>query len=96
MRPPLIIVLLALLMAGCASCDSARRPAEQADKIVVVKSAHTLTLMSGDRSLRTYNVALGRSPVGPKLRKGDHKTPEGEYAIDLKREHSRFYRALHV
>lgn len=43
-----------------------------------------------------YKVALGRNPVGPKLRKGDHKTPEGEYAIDGRKEHSRFYRALHI
>ncbi len=52
--------------------------------------------MSGNQILRTYKVALGRNPRGPKLRKGDHKTPEGLYTIDAKREHSRFYRALHI
>lgn len=93
----LICFLLVFLMSftpGCGSIPAGRLP--EADKILVVKSAHTLTLMRGDQILRTYKVALGRNPVGPKLRKGDHKTPEGEYAIDGRKEHSRFYRALHI
>lgn len=34
--------------------------------------------------------------MGAKERVGDHKTPEGEYVIDFKKEKSRFYKALHV
>lgn len=67
-----------------------------ADRIVIIKSAHTLVLMSRNQILHTYKIALGRSPIGPKVRKGDHKTPEGEYQVDAKKEHSRFYRALHL
>jgi len=52
--------------------------------------------MRGDRTLQTYKVALGRDPVGAKTRKGDHKTPEGEYVVDSKNGSSRFYRALHI
>jgi len=52
--------------------------------------------MSGTHVLRVYKVALGRSPVGAKTRKGDHKTPEGQYFIDAKKANSRFYRALHI
>jgi murein L,D-transpeptidase YafK len=52
--------------------------------------------MNGDRTLQAYKVALGRDPVGPKILRGDHKTPEGEYVVDSKKANSRFYRALHI
>lgn len=43
-----------------------------------------------------YQIAIGRSSVGAKMRGGDHKTPEGEYIIDAKKGNSRFHRALHI
>ncbi|HEY2116195.1 MAG TPA: L,D-transpeptidase family protein [Candidatus Angelobacter sp.] len=69
---------------------------QQADKILIVKSARTMTLLSGGKALKTYKVALGGAPVGPKRIEGDHKTPEGNYAIDAKNAHSRFHLALHI
>jgi len=86
------------LLVSLAACDrdQASLGREHADRILVLKSAHTLILTNGDRVLRMYKVALGRNPVGPKTQKGDHKTPEGEYIIDAKKERSRFYRALHI
>jgi murein L,D-transpeptidase YafK len=68
----------------------------KADKIMVVKSAHVMSLMSGSQVLRTYKIALGRSPVGAKTQRGDHKTPEGNYIVDAKKDMSRFHRALHI
>ena len=69
---------------------------EQADRIVILKSKRSMTLMSGDKVLKTYLVALGGKPVGPKERQGDHKTPEGSYVIDQKNAHSQFHLSLHV
>jgi murein L,D-transpeptidase YafK len=66
------------------------------DRIVIVKSSHAMILMTGSLVLKSYKVALGRGSTGPKERSGDHKTPEGEYTIDSKRDRSRFYRALHI
>jgi murein L,D-transpeptidase YafK len=40
-----------------------------------------MTLLSGSKVLKTYKVALGSVPVGPKQIEGDHKTPEGSYVI---------------
>lgn len=92
------IFLLGLLLVCLTACakHKADLSGEHATKILVLKSAHALKLLSGDRILRTYNVALGRTTVGPKSREGDHKTPEGEYVIDAKKANSRFYRALHI
>ena len=86
--------ILAVLLAGLL-CASATNTA-QADKIVIVKSTRTLTLLSGDKVLKTYKVALGTVPVGPKRVEGDHKTPEGTYVIDAKNPQSQFHRSLHI
>ena len=68
----------------------------QADKIVILKSAHSMTLLNGGKVLKTYKVALGSVPVGPKRVEGDHKTPEGDYLIDAKNAHSQFHLSLHI
>jgi murein L,D-transpeptidase YafK len=55
-----------------------------------------MTLLSGSKVLKTYKVALGSVPVGPKRIEGDHKTPEGSYVIDAKNAHSQFHLSLHI
>ncbi len=66
-----------------------------ADHVVISKSRHTLALYAQGVLLRTYQVALGRSP-GAKRFAGDHRTPEGSYIVDMKNQQSRFYLALHL
>ena len=93
---PLVLLLgIAVFLIACAR-EQEWQPLDQADRVVIVKSTHSLTLMNGTKVLKAYRVALGRNPVGPKTHKGDHKTPEGEYVIDAKKANSRFYRALHI
>ncbi|HEX9254337.1 MAG TPA: L,D-transpeptidase family protein, partial [Candidatus Angelobacter sp.] len=87
------ICVVALLLLAVPVQGKAK---QEADKILIVKSAHTMTLLSGGKMLKTYKVALGGVPVGPKRVEGDHKTPEGNYIIDAKNAHSRFHLALHV
>ena len=70
-------------------------PQQQATRIVVEKSNHTLTLYHDQKTLQTYRVSIG-SNSGPKQQAGDRKTPEGLYVIDAKNPTSRFHRALHV
>lgn len=89
-----ITALLSLTFA--LSCAAASTNNPQADKIIVVKSMHTMTLLSGEKVLKTYKVALGIVPVGPKHLEGDHKTPEGSYIIDAKNPQSQFHLALHI
>ncbi len=68
----------------------------KADQVIVVKGQRTLTLLSHDKVLRTYKVALGGSPIGAKEQQGDHKTPEGRYVLDHRNAKSRFYKSIHV
>jgi len=67
-----------------------------ADRVVVLKKNRTLELMSGGKVIKSYKVALGGEPVGPKGRKGDHKTPEGLYILDSRNAHSQFHRSMHI
>jgi murein L,D-transpeptidase YafK len=67
-----------------------------ADRVLVEKAVRRLTLLRGGIPLKTYRVALGRAPVGPKEQEGDQRTPEGTYLIDFHKEDSDYHRALHV
>jgi len=88
-------VHLAIVLVLGLHCTAAAAPS-QADKIVILKSARTMTLLSSGKVLKTYKVALGSVPVGPKRIEGDHKTPEGDYIIDAKNQHSQFHLSLHI
>jgi len=89
------VVVLAWVFAGIASWVPAQTTST-VDRIVIEKSKRTLTLMSGVKTVKSYKVALGGQPVGAKDRQGDHKTPEGNYAVDAKNPKSQFYKALHL
>ena len=67
-----------------------------ADRVLVEKAARRLTLLRGATPLKTYRVALGRAPVGPKEQEGDQRTPEGTYLINFHKADSDFHRALHL
>lgn len=88
------IAQLGVLLFALSCALAADYP--QADKIVIVKSARTMTLFHGDRVLKTYKVALGAVAVGAKQVEGDHKTPEGSFTIDARNPQSRFHLALHI
>jgi murein L,D-transpeptidase YafK len=66
------------------------------DRIVIEKSARQLSIFTNDKKLKTYRVALGRNPIGPKQEEGDMKTPEGVYKIDSRNPRSDYHLALHV
>ena len=68
----------------------------QADHVVVLKNERRLELFSQGELIKTYKVALGRDPIGPKTRQGDHKTPEGFYILDSRNPHSKFHKSLHI
>ncbi len=91
----LLALGLVLFYAGC-SHNAVRGINGMADRVLILKSNRTMTLMSGSNVLRVYKVAIGRSPVGPKTRAGDHKTPEGVYTVDAKKNPSRFHLAFHL
>ena len=87
------------ILMGLAFGSDALRANEKPsspDKLVVFKSKRLLVLMKGDEKLKEYKVALGGNPLGPKVREGDHKTPEGLYVLDRRNPRSKFYKSIHI
>ncbi|MBZ5700672.1 MAG: L,D-transpeptidase family protein [Acidobacteriia bacterium] len=94
-----------MLLAGCsallaavlyAQWPAAAGPSERPSKVLVFKQEHKLILLRGDTVLKTYRVALGRNPLGPKTSAGDHRTPEGLYALDWQNPQSKFHFSIHI
>jgi murein L,D-transpeptidase YafK len=90
------VTTLVVLCAASVMIGQVPEKNESADRVVIVKSARTMTLERGEQPINTYKVALGGQPIGAKHQQGDHKTPEGEYFVDAKIAHSQFYMALHL
>jgi len=93
----LVICLAVGGLAAAAYVNFSPLPSDAvADRIVVEKSARRLTLFRSGRVLKTYSVALGRVPIGPKEYEGDQRTPEGIYKIDFHKPDSDYHLALHI
>ena len=93
-----LAVMLLATSPQVAKAESAALPTTKPDidKVLVLKSQRKLLLMRQGAVLRSYRIALGRDPVGPKIREGDGRTPEGSYRLDWRNPRSRFYRSIHV
>ena len=66
------------------------------DKVYVDKSERVLKLLSNDKVIKSFHIALGDSPVGHKHQQGDERTPTGHYTLDYKNEKSSYHRSIHV
>lgn len=71
-------------------------PVPIADKVVVHKSERRLYLMRHGEVLRSYRVALGLMPEGPKARAGDFRTPEGHYLLTRRNPRSDYFLSILV
>lgn len=91
-----LTVLPIALLAVSMTAQSVPHTVLRADRVVVLKNERTLELFSQSKVIKTYSVALGGDPVGPKTRQGDHKTPEGVYVLDSRNAHSHFYKSIHI
>jgi len=69
---------------------------EPVDKVLIEKNKRRLTLISNGEEIKTYKIALGGDPVGPKERQGDNKTPEGTYTIVSRNRHSDYHLSLRI
>jgi murein L,D-transpeptidase YafK len=94
-----VIFTVAMFLASGLNAGSSFSPLPEgtkADLIVVEKAKRVLTAYSKGIVLRSYQVALSTSSVGPKEREGDNRTPEGDFIIDSSLQKSGYHRALHI
>lgn len=64
------------------------------DRIVVVKRERKMYLYKEGKVQQMIPVSLGKNPLGHKQKKGDYRTPEGEYFIHRKLCSPKYYRSL--
>lgn len=64
--------------------------------VVVHKNLRILQTWDHGELVKQYKIRLGTNPVGPKIQRGDAKTPEGIYFLDFKSPNSNFYKKFHV
>jgi murein L,D-transpeptidase YafK len=95
MRIRVLTGLVIALVSVVGALQTASTPLH-ADRVVVLKKERTLQLLNQGKVIKTYKVALGGDPVGPKTRQSDHKTPEGVYLLDSRNPHSQFYKSIHI
>lgn len=101
MRPRLSTLLVATLLGAALGGPPAQAQIPhferaRADLVIVRKGERTLQLLRDGQVFKSYRIALGRDPAGPKRKEGDGRTPEGVYTLDWRNPKSSFYRSIHV
>jgi murein L,D-transpeptidase YafK len=109
MKPVFALFIAFILFSAPAFADARNSPfsenrtaVKQADlpaiaQVEVLKSERKMFLFDKDGNIvRTYDISLGRNPVGAKEQEGDSRTPEGNYKISLRNGKSGYYRSLKI
>jgi len=87
---------LAAGMPRAPTASSAAATVPIADQVLVRKSERRLYLLRHGEVLRSYRVALGLIPDGPKVRAGDFRTPEGRYQLTRRNSRSDYFLSIQV
>jgi murein L,D-transpeptidase YafK len=83
-------------LAPATTAPSVSAALPVADEVLVRKSERRLYLMRHGEVLRSFRVALGLIPQGPKQRAGDFRTPEGRYQLTRRNSHSDYFLSIQV
>lgn len=70
---------------------TAERPCSKIVRIEVWKGERTLRAYCKSGAVIVMRAAIGREELGPKLRSGDHRTPEGRYRVSGTAKPGRFH-----
>lgn len=105
-------LLLGILLLNVAGAEEAEAPAiaatgeyasahndvdlSPADHVIVHKAARRLELYRRGRLVRSYKIALGLRPTGPKEQVGDYRTPEGHYTLERRNPQSDYFLSIQI
>ncbi|WP_293450529.1 L,D-transpeptidase family protein [Planktotalea sp.] len=82
-------------LSACAS-KFKRYNGPRVTRVIVYKGQRKMHLMSGSRTLKSYDIGLGFAPYEHKSEEGDGRTPEGEYIIDRRNPNSKFHLSIGI
>jgi murein L,D-transpeptidase YafK len=91
----ILVLAVALGLSGCAS-KFLRYNGPEVTSIQVQKAARKMYLLHNGEVLKSYDIALGFTPVGHKQFEGDGKTPEGVYQISHRNPKSDYHLSLGI
>lgn len=97
-----IAIVAVAVVASCGGGDSSKSSklkgysGPPVTQVVVKKEERKLYLISGKSVIKSYEIDLGRQPVGDKKYEGDGKTPEGLYFIDRLNPNSRYHLSVGI
>jgi murein L,D-transpeptidase YafK len=91
-----LLYLIPLFWHGGINANELSPHYEQADRVVVIKSERKLYLFKDGEIFRSFDVALGLVPEGPKRREGDFRTPEGNYYLEVKNPDSNYFLSIKI
>ena len=93
----MVVLLAAALLAGCGERSRfLTYDGPEVTRIMVWKDERRMALYHHDQVLKEVPIQLGFNPVGHKQRRGDGRTPEGEYIIDRRNPNSAFHLSLGI
>jgi murein L,D-transpeptidase YafK len=92
---------LLILMATLLTSAPIFAREKKVNLVVVRKSERVLELVNVNffrrhQVIRSYDIMLGKDPIGHKVQEGDNKTPEGRYILDWKNPNSAFHLSIHI
>jgi murein L,D-transpeptidase YafK len=91
----LAILVAVIGLSGCGSKFRTYRGPE-VTQIQVHKADRKMYLLHNEKTLKSYDIALGFAPEGHKQFEGDGKTPEGLYFISHKNPNSQYHLSLGI
>lgn len=93
-------LFLVAALAVLAACSSGPRflsyDGPEVTRVIVRKGDRVMELWHHDRVLRSFDIQLGRNPLGHKEQQGDGRTPEGEFIVDRRNPGSSFHLSLGI
>ena len=63
-------------------------------RVYIYKGRRRLLVLTGDVLIRDYPIGLGPRPAGDKQKRGDGRTPEGEFFVCVKNPRSKYHKSL--
>ncbi len=91
-----IVIYAAFLIFDTKDENKIQIPKDSIDKLIVYKSKHQLFTYTNDTLVKTYQISIGKNPIGHKEFEGDKKTPEGNYTINSKNPNSGWHKNLGI